>query len=131
MASRSSSPLEHVERLIGYGEPVELAASDAVEQGGAFHQIVARQRKQPTLRRAADGVAGTADALQEACDRARRAELADEIHIADIDAAFERGGRDQRPQVTALEPLLRGQALLLRHAAVMRRNHTLAEPPRQ
>ena len=87
-------------------EPVEFAATHAVEQRRAFDQFVARQRKQPPLRRAADRVAGAADALQEAGDRARRAELAHQIDVADVDAEFERGGRHQRLQLAVLQPLL-------------------------
>ena len=35
---------QHVERLLRDGEPVELAAADAVEQRRALHQLVAGQR---------------------------------------------------------------------------------------
>ena len=73
-------------------------------------------------------MAGAADALQEARDRARRADLADEIDVADVDAEFERGGGDQRLQLAALEPLLGVEPLLLGEAAVMRRHLLLAEP---
>ena len=45
---------------------------------------------------AGDGVAGAADALQERGDAVRRADLADEIDVADVDAELERRGRDQR-----------------------------------
>ena len=119
---------EHVERPVGDRQPVELAAPDAVEQRRAFDQIVARQRKEPPLGRAADRVAGAADALQEGRDRARRAELADEVDVADVDAELERGGRDQRLEFAALEPLLGREAELLGHAAVMRGDRVLAEP---
>ena len=57
---------QHVQRLLRDRQPVEFAAPDAVEQRRAFDQIVARQREQPALRRAADRVAGASDALQEA-----------------------------------------------------------------
>ena len=77
-------------------QAVELAAAHAVEQRRALDQLVARQREQPALGRAADGVARAADALQEARDRARRAELADEVDVADVDAELQRGGGDQR-----------------------------------
>ena len=49
----------------GMLQPVEFAAAHAVEQRGAFDQFVARQREQPPFRRAADRVAGAADALQK------------------------------------------------------------------
>ena len=39
--------------------------------------------------------AGTPDALQKRGDRTGRAQLADQIDLADIDAEFERGGRDK------------------------------------
>ena len=97
----------------GIVSAVELAAAHAVEQRRAFDQLVARQRKQPPLRRAADRMAGAADALQEARDRARRAELADEIDVADVDAELERGGRDQRLELAVLQPLLGVEPLLL------------------
>ena len=76
-------------------------------------------------------MAGAADALQEARDRARRAELADQIDVADVDAELERGGRDQRLQLAALEPLLGVEPLFLGEAAVVRGDMLLAEPLRQ
>ena len=73
-------------------------------------------------------MAGAADALQEGRDRARRAELADEVDVADVDAELERGGGDQRLQLAGLEPLLGVEALLLGQAAVMGGDLVLAEP---
>ena len=71
---------------------------------------------------------GAADPLQKGRDRARRAELADEVDVADVDAEFERGGGDHRFQVAALQPLLGREAPLLGHAAVMGGDRVLAEP---
>ena len=119
---------QHVDRLVGNLETVQLAAPHAVEESCAFDQIVARQREQPPLGRAADRMAGAPDPLQEAGDRARRAELADEIDIADIDAQLQRGGGDQRLQRAGLQPLLGGEPLLLRHAAVMGRDRARTQP---
>ena len=118
---------QHVERL-RRGSPGGRARRDGrVEQRGAFDQVVARQREQPALGRAADRVAGAADALQEGRDRARRAELADQVDVADVDAELERGGRHQRLELAALEPLLGVEPLLLGEAAVMRGDVGLAE----
>ena len=111
---------QHVERLLRDRETIELAAADAVEQRRALDQLVARQRKQPALRRAADRMARAADALQEAGDRARRAELADEVDVADVDAELERCRGHQRLQLAVLQPLLGVEPLLLGEAAVMR-----------
>ena len=122
---------EHVERPVGDCKAVELAATHAVEQSGAFDQIVARKRKQPPLGSAADGVAGTAYTLQEGGDRTGRTELADEVHVADIDPEFERGGRDQGLELAAFQALLGHEPFFLGHAAVMRGDRALAETLRQ
>ena len=122
---------QHVERLLGDRQPVEFAAADSVEQRRAFDEIVARQRKQPPLRRPVDRVAGAAGALQERRDRPRRTELADELDLADVDAELERGGRHHGPELAALELLLGREPALLGHAAVMRGDRVLAETLRQ
>ncbi len=46
-----------------------------------------------------------ADPLQERGDALRRRQLADEIHVADVDAQLQRCGRDQHLQFAALEAL--------------------------
>lgn len=119
---------EHVERRFGNPQRIEFATLHAIEQRRAFDQLVARQRKQSPLRHAADVVPRAADALQERRDAARRADLADEIDVADVDAEFERRGRDEQLQFAALQALLGVEAVLLRQAAVMRGDRVLAEP---
>ncbi len=114
---------------------VELALTDRSQQRRALHEIVARGGKYATLRQAADGVARSSHALQERRDPMRRADLADEIHMSDVDAQLERGGGDERAQPARLEPGFRVEACLFRQASVMRRDRALAEPfaqmPRQ
>ena len=88
-------------------DSVEFAAANAVEQSRAFHQIIARQRKQSPLGCPGHRMPRTTDPLQEGGDGAWRAELADQIDIADIDAEFERGSRHQGFQLAVLESLLR------------------------
>jgi hypothetical protein len=70
----------------------------------------------------------TPDTLQKTADRSRRTELADQLHIADINTQFERSRRNQHLQLAAFEALLGIQPLLFRQAAVMRRDGGLAEP---
>ena len=67
------------------------------------------------------------DPLQEARDRAGRADLADQVDVADVDAELERGGRDQRLQLTPLEALLGLQAVLPGEAAVVRAHQAFVE----
>ena len=111
---------ENVERPFRNRQAIKLAATHAVDKGCALNQIVARKREQPPFGRAADRVTGTANALQKGCDRARRTDLTNEIDVADIDPEFERGGRHERFQFAALQPLFGGEPELLGHAAVMR-----------
>ena len=118
---------QHIERLIRNGQPIELAAPDAIQQSCAFDQIVARQREQPSFGYTAHGMTRPSDTLQETRDGAWRTELTDQVHVTDIDAEFQRCGRHKRLQFAALQPLLRGQPVLLRHAAVMRRHCLFAQ----
>ena len=122
---------EHVQGLGRDRETVEFAAADAVDQRRAFDEIVARQREQAALGRAANGVAGPADALEKGGDRTRRPQLADEVHVADIDPELERGGRHQRLQPPELEAPLGVQPMFLRHAAMVGGDRAIAEPLRQ
>ena len=73
---------------------IELAPPDRRQQRRAFDQVVARLGKQAALRRAMDGVAGAADALQQRGDAPRRSDLAHQIDVADVDAELERRRRD-------------------------------------
>ena len=112
----------------GMLEAVELAGLDGAHGRGALHELVAREREEDALRHRAERVAGAADALQQRRERARRAEVADEIDVADVDAELERGGRDDHRHRARLEPLLGGEAQLARHAAVVRGDALGAEP---
>ena len=72
-------------------------------------------------------MAGAADALQGDGNRARRADLADQVHGADVDAEFERGGGDQHAHFAGLELALGGEPQLAREAAVVRGDGIRAE----
>jgi hypothetical protein len=56
---------QDIERRLWDRECIKLAAPHAIEQRYAFHEIVARQRKQAPLGGAIDRMAGTADPLSE------------------------------------------------------------------
>src|SRR3546814_5230912 len=42
---------QHVQRCLRHHQRIELAAAHAVQQRGAFHQVLARVREQPALGR--------------------------------------------------------------------------------
>ena len=109
-------------------DQIELAAPARAQQGEAFDQIIARRRKHAALRQARHRVSRSADALQQRGDAARRADLADEIDGADVDAELQRRRRDQRLELTRLQPRLRVETLLFRQAPVMRRHRIVAQP---
>ena len=119
---------EHVERLLGQGEGVELAPAHGVEEGRALHEVVAAQGEEPALRGRLDPVSGTSHPLQEGRDVAGRAELADEVDVADVDAELERSGGDEEGEGAPLEALLRLEAPFAREAPVVRRHFLLPEP---
>src|SRR3954471_8240557 len=108
-------------------DPVELSAPHRAEQRGAFDQIVARDRKDASLWRAADRVTGAPDALQQRGDSMWRSDLADEIHVPDVDAELERRGCDERAQAARFQPRLRIEPFLFREAAVMSGNRIFSQ----
>src|SRR5205807_9434110 len=105
---------KHVERRIERDDAIELAPAHRTDERRAFDQIVARNRQQPSLRRAADRVPRAADALQERGNAVRRSDLADQIDMTDVDAELERRRGDERLQRARLQSMLRVEANLLR-----------------
>ena len=73
---------------------VELAGAHRAHGRRALDELVAREREQDSFGYRPEEVAGAADALEQLRDRPRRAEVADEVDVADVDAELERRGRD-------------------------------------
>ena len=118
---------EHVERAGRHVQPVELAAAHGVEDRGALHQVVAGEGEEAAFRRAVHRVTGASRALQEGRDRARGAELADEVHVADVDPELQRSGGHEHLEIAGLEPLLGAQPSLPGQAAVVGGDVLLSE----
>src|SRR5439155_6518608 len=118
---------EDVQRLRRKGEAVELAGPGRVDAGRALQELVARQWEQDAFGRAEHAVAGTAEALQHRRDRARWADMADEVDVADVDAELERRGRDDDGYLTRLQALLGLQPGRAREAPVVRGDAAFAE----
>ena len=76
-------------------------------------------------------MARAADALEERRDRAGRADLDDEVHVADVDPELQRRRRDERPQPAGLQTLLGVEPPLAREAPVVTGHGLLAEETRE
>jgi len=87
---------QHVQRRHRHQHLVERARSDGANGGRRLHGIIARYGKQDALQHAADAVSGAPDALRQIRDRARHADVADEVDVSDVDAQLERRGHDDR-----------------------------------
>ena len=130
-AGRHDLLSEDVERLRRRRRPVEGALADAPQQGGAFDELVERQRKDAAARHARKTVAGAPDALEERRDRTRGPDLDDEVHVADVDAELERRGGDEGPEGPCLQALLGIQPTRLREASVVAGDGIFAEQLRE
>src|SRR5262249_2544587 len=97
---------ENVAWGLGYRQRVELAAFGTIDERGALDEIIAREGKQTAVGRAIERMPGAPDALQEAGNRSRRAELAYEVDLANIDAELQGGRRHQGIELAALQPAL-------------------------
>src|SRR5216684_2912773 len=71
------------------------------------------------------------NALQANGNGTRRADLADEVDAADIDAELQRRGGDQRADFSGFEFLFRGEAQLARQASVVGTYRVASETFRQ
>ena len=122
---------QHVQGLAAQRDGVKFSAGDGVEQRRALHQLVARQRHQPTLRNAVHTVTGTPHPLQQPRDAAGGAQLADQVHLADVDTQFQRCRGHQYLEFSGLEPLLGHQPVLPGKAAMVGGDLVLAAAIRQ
>ena len=119
---------EHLNRRLRLADAVQIALADGADHRGALDQLVKRGGEERAVRRAAQRVPGASDALEEGADSTRRADLADQVDRADVDAQFQRGRGDDGAQIAGLEPLLHLVAALLGQAAVVAGDVFLADP---
>ena len=108
-------------------DAVEASGADGANEGGALQELVAGGGEEAPVGAQTEGVAGAADALEQGGDAAGRADLADEIDGADVDAELEGGGGDEGAQVAGLEALLDAQAAFLGDAAMVARDGLLSK----
>ena len=119
---------ENIERFLRYLKAVQLTPAHTTQRGHALDQLVATQRKQPALRHTAALVLRPADALKQRGNRTGRSELAHQVHRANVNAQFQRGGGDQRLEFAPFQPVLRLETQFRRETAVMGRSLVRSQP---
>jgi hypothetical protein len=80
---------EHIQRRVVHDDAIELAAFDRAQERRAFDEIIPIDREHASFRQSGNGVSRAADALQQRGDAMRRADLADQIDVADVDAELQ------------------------------------------
>ena len=110
---------QHVGGLGRDFEPVEFAGAHLADERGLFEEIVARGGEEAALGDGPAPVAGAADALHGDSDGAGAGDLADQVDVADVDAEFERGGRDEDADLAVLQALLGVEAEFAGERAVV------------
>ena len=89
---------EHVERAGAARLAVEVVVAHGVERGAAFEHLEAVGGHEHGAGGGVVAVVGAADALDEALDVLRRADLDHEVDVAPVDAEVERAGGDDGAQ---------------------------------
>jgi len=80
---------EHVQRLFRQDHAVELAGAHRAHGGRALDQLVPRDREQDALWGAAQPVTRTPHPLQQRGEGTRRAYVADQVNLADVDTELQ------------------------------------------
>ena len=122
---------QDIERVAGDLQAIEFPAADGAHQRGALDQLVAGGGEEAALGQRAHPVASAADALQPHGDGARRADLAHQVHRADIDPQLQRSGGHHRAQLAIFQPPFGLQAQSARQAAVVRQDGVRRPAARQ
>src|SRR5580704_8247578 len=112
-------------------QAIEIALADGTNQGGAFLQFVAGGGKESAFWNCSTPVTGTPNPLQADCNRARRADLNDQINRADVDSQFQRRSCDQHLDLPVFELVLGSEPQLSRQASVVRRDIVFTQSLRQ
>ena len=127
-ATRHNLLCQDIERRFGKNETVQISRANGAHQDSTLGQIVARGDEEASLGNRATPVATAAYTLQGDCNRARRADVADQIDGSDVDAQLKRGGRYQHLYLAFFQLAFRLQAQLAREATVVGRDIFFAQP---
>ena len=103
---------EDVERVAQVAGRLDLAVDHAARDDRRFEQVASVLGEDRPARRLSHLVAGSADALQPSADSAGRLDLDHEVDRTHVDAQLQRGCRDDRAEIAALEAVLDDDTLL-------------------
>src|SRR5206468_12299872 len=90
------------------------------QKSRAIDQFIAAKWEKPAFRKTAALMLSPTDALQQCGNRARRAQLANEINRANINSQLQRSCSDERFQFAALQSVFRFEPQFCRKTSVMR-----------
>jgi hypothetical protein len=118
---------QDVDGLVGDFEAVELAGDHLAEESGLLEQIIAGSGEEAALGDGSAPVARASDSLHGHSHSPCCRDLAHEVDAADVDAEFERGGRDEDLALAGFEALLCVEAEGAGKGAVVRCYGVVAE----
>ncbi|HEX8827322.1 MAG TPA: hypothetical protein VF778_04335, partial [Xanthobacteraceae bacterium] len=110
---------QNIHRRFRDSDAVKIALANGAHERRAFEQVVARRDEEPAFGNRPAPVSSAADALQRCGDGTGRANLADEIHAANIDSQFERSRGHERADFSRFQFSFCGQPQLARQTAVV------------
>jgi len=110
---------EDVDGLRRYFEEIELAGAHLAKERRLLEQVVTGRGKEAAFGDRSAPVSGATHALHGHGNGASGGDLADKVDIANVDAKFERGGRNQDSNLAVLESLLCIKPKLAGERAVM------------
>ena len=96
--------------------------------GGALDQLVPGPREEDSAGRCPQPVPRPAHPLEEDGQRPRRPQVANQIHVTDVDPQLKRRGSHHHLQGSGLQSLLRRETGLSREAAVVGRHRLCSQP---
>jgi len=118
---------QHIEGLVNHLKLVQLALAHRADRRRGLHQIVARQRKKHAFGNGPKPMSRAAHPLEQHGEISRRADVADRVDVADIDAQLQRRGGHHDGKLTAFQFFFDFETGLARETAVVRADFPLAQ----
>ena len=113
---------EHVERISGDAERLDIATCHVVGDNRGFEKVHAVLREDSTDTGGTDLVSRSSDPLQPSSDAVGCLDLNDQVHAAHIDSQFERARGDDSTKCAAFKTLFDVDTLAMAYGAMVSAN---------